>query len=255
MKVHVFPNERIMGQQAAVDGVALIQDAIAERGEANVVLATGKSQFEVLSAIVQSKHVDWQFVNAFHLDEYVGLPITHPGSFRLYLWKRFVSQLPVPLRSFHYLNGELDARAECERVGAIVAEHPVDVAFVGIGENGHLAFNDPPADFATDEPYIVAKLDEACRQQQLAEGWFKSIDEVPRHAISMSIRQIMKSRHIICSVPDERKAAAVQRAIEGEVLREVPASILQNHDSTALYLDLAAASKCDSDVRSTELAL
>jgi len=158
--------------------------------------------------------------------------------------------LPVPLRSFHYLNGEGDPQAECERVSEIITEHPIDVAFVGIGENGHLAFNDPPADFDTEVPYLVAELDEACRQQQLGEGWFESLKQVPRQALTMSVRQIMKSSHIICTVPDERKAPAVQKALEGEVTPHVPASILQDHSATTVYLDLPAASLCNGSITS-----
>src|SRR5436189_4918275 len=159
----------------------------------------------MLSNLVQAKDIAWNNVTAFHLDEYVGVPITHGASFRKYLWERFVSKLPLPLAAFHYLNGEGDCQAECERVGKIISQHPIDVAFVGIGENAHLAFNDPPADFETEEPYIIVELDEPCRQQQFGEGWFKSFEEVPGWAISMSVKQILQSKHIICSVPDERK--------------------------------------------------
>ena len=173
--------------------------------------------------------IAWNRVTGFHLDEYVGLPIAHPASFRGYLWQRFVSRLPLPLAAFHFLDGEGDPQAECRRVGEIIRRHPIDVAFVGIGENGHLAFNDPPADFETEEPYLVVELDDACRRQQLGEGWFPTFDDVPQQAISMSVRQIMKSRAIICTVPDERKAEAVRNAVEGEVTPQVPASILQRH--------------------------
>jgi glucosamine-6-phosphate deaminase len=152
-----------------------------------------------------------------------------------------VSRLPLPLRAFHYLDAERNPQEECRRVSEIIRRHPIDVAFVGIGENGHLAFNDPPADFETEEPYIVVKLDDACRRQQLGEGWFPTFDDVPQQAISMSVRQIMKSRAIVCTVPDERKAEAVRNAVEGEVIPRVPASILQQHRHTRLYLDKPAA--------------
>jgi glucosamine-6-phosphate deaminase len=191
---------------------------------------------------VKAKDIDWHRVTAFHLDEYAGLPITHSASFRLFLWQRFVSQLPLPVGAFHYLNGEHDCQAECKRVGSIIQNAQVDVAFVGIGENGHLAFNDPPADFDTDQPYLVVDLDEACRQQQTGEGWFETLDDVPQQAISMSIKQIMKSNHIVCCVPDNRKAQAVKNAIEGEVTNQVPASILQQHSACAVYLDAPSAS-------------
>lgn len=242
MKVQVFPNKETLGTQAAQDGARLIQAAIAERGVANIIVATGASQFEMLAELQKSQKIDWQCVNAFHLDEYVGMPITHPASFRLYLWQRFVSKLPVPIKSFHYLNGEQDAQAECKRVGEMISQFPIDVAFVGIGENGHLAFNDPPADFDTEQPYLVVDLDEACRKQQLGEGWFESFEAVPCQAISMSVRQIMKSRHLICSVPDGRKAQAVKNSVEGEVSPQVPASILQEHPLATIYLDTQSAS-------------
>jgi glucosamine-6-phosphate deaminase len=169
----------------------------------------------------------------------------------LYLWRRFASRLPIPLREFHYLNGEGDCAAECARVRDLIRAIAVDVAFVGIGENGHLAFNDPPADFAVEDPYLVVNLDEACRRQQLGEGWFATLDEVPRRAISMSVRQILKSRHIVCTVPDFRKATAVRDALEGPVTPSVPASILQTHPSVTVYLDRAAASLCMNRAEAT----
>lgn len=245
MDIKTFTTENEMGAAAAAWGAAFIRQAIAERGEANIIVATGASQFEMLAALVQEPDIAWNKVTAFHLDEYVGLPLDHPASFRLYLWRRFVSQLPVPLAAFHYLNAEseTDCTTECQRVGEIIKSRPIDVAFVGIGENGHLAFNDPPADFETEEPYIVVDLDDACRQQQLGEGWFPTFDSVPSKAISMSVRQIMKSVAIACTVPDERKAPAVQQSVEGEVSAAVPASILQQHTNTTLFLDEPAASK------------
>lgn len=243
MQVEVFDSKTAMGAQAAAWGAKKIREAISSRGEANIIVATGASQFEMLSSLVGEPDIAWDKVTAFHLDEYVGLPMDHPASFRLYLWKRFVSQLPLPLAQFHYLNAEGDCRAECDRVGAVLQRHPVDVAFVGIGENGHLAFNDPPADFETESPYLVVDLDDACRKQQLGEGWFPTFADVPKQAISMSVKQIMKSQAIACTVPDERKSVAVQQSVEGEVAPQVPASILQNHKQTVLFLDQPAASK------------
>lgn len=242
MNIKIMPDKEQMGKAAAADGAELIRKAIASRGEANIIVATGASQFEMLAALVAEPNINWNRVTGFHLDEYVGLAIDHPASFRGYLWERFVSRLPLPLRAFHFLDGEGDAQAECRRVGEIIRRHPIDVAFVGIGENGHLAFNDPPADFDTEEPYLVVKLDDACRRQQLGEGWFPTLEDVPKQAISMSVRQIMKSGAIICTVPDERKAAAVRNSLEGEVSTEVPASILQRHEACSLYLDKPAAS-------------
>ena len=242
MNITIFNSKEEMGQAAAVSGAHQLRSALIERGEANIIVATGASQFEMLASLAAQPDIDWHRVTCFHLDEYVGLPITHPASFRLYLWKRFVSKLPTPPIAFHYLNAENDCVAECERVGAMLQQHPIDVAFVGIGENGHLAFNDPPADFETTSPYLVVDLDEACRKQQLGEGWFPTLEDVPQKAISMSVQQIMKSRKIVCTVPDERKAEAVRNAVEGNVTPAVPASILQQHSDCELYLDQPAAS-------------
>ncbi len=243
MRIHVFDSKEEMGVRAAAGGAERLRKALNDRGEANIIVATGASQFEMLSSLVSEADIAWDRVTSFHLDEYVGIPVTHPASFRLYLERRFVSQLPIPLRQFHYLDGEGDCRAECQRVGAIIRQRSIDVAFVGIGENGHLAFNDPPADFETDDPFLVVELDEACRQQQAGEGWFATLEDVPRQAISMSVRQIMMSKSIICTVPDERKAEAVQRAVEGPVTPQVPASILQRHEDVTLLLDSGAASR------------
>lgn len=239
MDVFVFDSKTEMGEKAAEKGASFIREAIGQRGEANIILATGASQFEMLSSLVK-ENVDWTKVTAFHLDEYIGLPISHPASFRRYLKERFADK--VPIKKFHYVNGKEDPEEECKRLGRMIQAHPIDVAFVGIGENGHLAFNDPPADFETEEPYIVVNLDEDCQRQQLGEGWFSSLDEVPKRAISMSIRQIMKSKAIICTVPDLRKAQAVQKALEGPITQNVPASILRNHPRAFLYLDKDSAS-------------
>ena len=246
MQVKVFENPGKMGAEAATDAAAAIREAIETRGQASIIVATGASQFDTLAALVKEDGIAWDKVTGFHLDEYVGMPIDHPASFRLYLWKRFVSQLPLPLAGFHYLNGSVDPQAECERVGRLLGERTIDVAMVGIGENGHLAFNDPPADFDSESPYLVVDLDEACRRQQLGEGWFPTFDDVPTQAISMSVRQIMLSRKIVCSVPDQRKAEAVRNSVQGPVTPQVPASILQKHGDTTLYLDSAAASLLDT---------
>lgn len=241
MQVRVFETKAEMARQAADEGAAAIRAALEERGAARIVVATGASQFEMLDRLVGEPDLDWSRVTAFHLDEYIGLPSTHPASFRRYLKERLVDRLPVPLAAFHYIAGEGDPERECERLGALISDGPTDVAFVGIGENGHLAFNDPPADFDTDRPYLVAQLDEACRRQQLGEGWFASLEDVPPRAISMSVRQIMKAEIIICTVPDERKSMAVRGAVEGPVTPDVPASILQRHPDCRMFLDAPAA--------------
>jgi len=242
MDVVVSETKEACGEKAAAHGAELVRQAIAGSGKANIVVATGASQFEMLGALVKARGIDWTQVTGFHLDEYIGMPMTHPASFRKYLKERFVDPLPSPPAAFHYVNGEDDPEAECRRLGRVIAEHPIDVAFIGIGENGHLAFNDPPADFETEEPYLVVDLDEACRRQQLGEGWFPTLDDVPARAISMSIRQIMKSAAIVCTVPDERKARAVKGAVEGSVTPECPSSILQQHAAATLFLDTASAS-------------
>jgi glucosamine-6-phosphate deaminase len=240
MDIRVFDTKQELGRAAAERAAASIGEAVVRSGNARVIAATGASQFEFLDALTARGDVDWGRVEMFHLDEYVGLPDTHPASFRLYLRERIVER--VRPRAFHFLAGDApDPGAECRRVGALLARAPVDVAFVGIGENGHLAFNDPPADFETDEPYLVVELDDACRRQQLGEGWFASLDDVPRRAISMSIRQILKAREILCVVPDARKAKAVRDCLDGEVSPVHPSSILQSHSATTVYLDRDSA--------------
>jgi glucosamine-6-phosphate deaminase len=238
MEIFITENKLELGKKAAQKGAEIIRKAIAERGEANIIVATGASQFEMLAVLVK-ENINWNVVTGFHLDEYIGIDETHPASFRKYLKERFVSK--VPLKEFYYVNGN-DAEKECKRLGEIISRHSIDVAFVGIGENGHLAFNDPPADFETEEPYIVVNLDDDCRKQQLGEGWFPTFDDVPKQAISMSIKQIMKSKHIICSVPDQRKAEAVKNTVKGKVSPVIPASVLQQHETVWLFLDQVAAS-------------
>ena len=240
MEIKVFDTKSELGQAAARDAANIINEAIDERDAAYVIAATGASQFEFLDALAQEA-IDWTKVVFFHLDEYVGLPESHPASFRRYLKERVVSRIHP--RTFHFLDGEADdVREECRRVGDLIGRQTIDVAFVGIGENGHLAFNDPPADFDTEAPYIVVNLDDACRQQQVGEGWFKSLAEVPAQAISMSIKQILKSRNILCIVPDQRKAEAVRASVELEVSPMHPGSILQQHERVALYLDSHSSS-------------
>jgi glucosamine-6-phosphate deaminase len=237
MQPHVFDSQAEMGAEAARQGAALIRQALASRGSAAIIVATGASQFEMLAALV-GEELDWSRITGFHLDEYIGLSLEHPASFRTYLKERFVDR--VELAAFHYIDGEGDAAAECRRLDALITSLEIDVAFVGIGENGHLAFNDPPADFETEKPYLVVQLDTACRQQQQGEGWFATLDEVPTHAISMSVRQIMKSHHVICTVPDARKAEALRKTLHQAVSPDVPASILQEHPDARLFIDQAA---------------
>ena len=241
MNIKITDNPVELGKVSAAAAVEGIINAIKEKGQANVILATGASQFETLKNLVEDTTIDWSKVVMFHLDEYIGLPETAPASFRKYLKERFLN-LVSPLKASYLVNGETDPEEECERLNQIITDHPIDVAFVGIGENGHLAFNDPPADFDTVSPYIVVDLDEKCRLQQFNEGWFPSLAEVPKKAISMSIKQICKSKLIICSVPDSRKAEAVKNTLENKVSNNDPASILQTHANCLFILDKSSAS-------------
>jgi len=239
MLVRVLPDKVTVGREAAARAAALIRQALEEKSRARIVAATGASQFEFLDALCEFPAVDWTRVEMFHLDEYVGLPQEHPASFRRYLRDRLVRRTGI--REFWFLDGDKDPREVCFRIGRALVEAPVDVAFVGIGENGHLAFNDPPADFQTEEPFIVVQLDENCRRQQLGEGWFEAIEQVPKQAITMSVRQILKSRAILCIAPESRKAKAVAACFSGGVSPWHPASILQTHGDTTVYLDEASA--------------
>lgn len=241
MKVNIQRTAEKAGKLAGSEAADQIRNAIANNGEANIILATGKSQFETINQLIKEKGIDWSKVNMFHLDEYIGIAASHPASFRRYLKERFLDKVP-PLKSVCLINGENDPAAECRRIGELIKKYPVDVALTGIGENAHLAFNDPPADFDTKEPYIVAALDHECRQQQVNEGWFAEVKDVPTGAISMSVSQIMLSKCIICSVPEKRKAVAVRDSLENEVSNMYPASILQKHPNCYLFLEEASAS-------------
>ena len=228
-----------MSRAAAAHAAASLDHCIRANGSVRIVAATGASQIDFLAALTTAPGLDWSQVEMFHLDEYVGLPISHRASFRRYLLDRFINK--VGIGRYHLLDGETDPEEIGQRVGQALAERHPDLAFVGIGENGHLAFNDPPADFTIERPYLIVTLDDACRRQQVGEGWFASMDEVPAQAISMSVRQILKSNEIIAIVPDARKAGAVNACVEGPVSPLAPASILQTHPNTTLYLDNASA--------------
>jgi glucosamine-6-phosphate deaminase len=238
--VKVFEDKLALGRAAAGQAAAALRRAIQEHGRARIVVATGASQLDFLDALTKKEHIDWQGVEMFHLDEYLGLPITHPASFRKYLLDNFIHKTGIT--QYHLLDGNCDLREVISREGESLNSAPIDIAFAGIGENGHLAFNDPPADFQTEEPYLIVNLDEACRRQQVGEGWFADLSEVPQQAISMSIRQIMKAREIIAVVPDARKAQAAKLCFEGEINPMAPASILRNHAHATVYLDKASSS-------------
>lgn len=247
LDIRIFEDQKGLAAAAAAHAAESIKCAIAERSRARIIAATGASQFEFLDALTQYPDIDWTSVEMFHLDEYIGIPETHPASFRRYLLERLI--LKTGLLRYHLLDAESESDDVLRRIGNALLSAPIDIAFVGIGENGHLAFNDPPADFETEEPYLVVELDEACRQQQVGEGWFESLNDVPRKAISMSIRQIMKATEIICIAPELRKAIAVKQCFEGPVSNMAPASILRTHPNTTVYLDTNSASMLSSPLK------
>lgn len=239
MVLKVFDDKASLGRVAAAQAATAIQRAIAARGRARVLAATGASQFAFLEALTSTPDIDWKRVELFHLDEYIGLPMTHPASFRKFLQERLIGKTGIAI--YHLLNGEEDPAEVVRRAGKAISAAPVDVAFAGIGENGHLAFNDPPADFQTEEPYIVVNLDEACRQQQVGEGWFPDFSAVPKQAISISVHQLLKAIEIIAVVPDARKASAIKACFDGPIGPLAPASVLRTHPNATIYLDTDSA--------------
>jgi glucosamine-6-phosphate deaminase len=239
MVIKCFPDKREMAKVAADQAASILREAIQKQGRARLIAATGAAQFEFLETLTSLPRIDWPQVEMFHLDEYIGLPASHPASFCQFLQQRLIQKTGITRH--HLLNGEEDPAEVIRRTSAELLTAPVDVAFVGIGENGHLAFNDPPADFETEEPYLVVQLDEACRRQQLGEGWFATLADVPQRAISMSVRQILKAKQIVCIVPDTRKANAVKACFDGEISPLAPASILRTHPNTTVYLDIHSA--------------
>ena len=241
MLVRVFNDRVSMGQAAAEQAANAIRNAQREKGRARIIAATAASQREFLDALTKSSGIDWAKVEAFHLDEYIGLPLSHPGSFRKMLKEWLVQRTGIT--KYHLLDGDTgDPQKVVGKVGGELASEPIDIAFLGIGENGHIAFNDPPADFETEKPYIIVNLDEHCRQQQVGEAWFGDISQVPKQAISMSAKQILKAREILAVVPDRRKAQAVKLCFEGEITPMAPASILRRHPNATVYLDKGSAS-------------
>jgi glucosamine-6-phosphate deaminase len=239
VNLSIFPDKYALAQAAAVEAATTIRRAIQQRGRARIIAATGASQFEFLDQLTQIPGVDWKDVEMFHLDEYIGLSRDHPASFQKYLRQRLIDK--VGIIQYHFLNGMGDPQQVIADLTAEIRKAPIDVAFVGIGENGHLAFNDPPANFETEEAFLVVDLDDACRRQQLGEGWFKTLDEVPRRAISMTIPEILQSEQILCIVPDARKAQAVEKCFDGEISPLAPASILRTHRNALVYLDKDSA--------------
>lgn len=243
LTISIHDDRDALGQAAARLAAEAIRTACDRQETASLVVATGSSQFEVLAALCVQPSIPWDRVTVFHLDEYIGLDASHPASFRRFLRERFVARLPTAPAAFHELDGTApNPLAECARLAALVPVAEFDVSLIGIGENAHLAFNDPPADYTCEQPYLVVALDDRCRQQQVGEGWFPTLAAVPTHAISMSVRRILASRLIVCSVPDRRKAVAVQASVEGSITPAVPASILQTHPNCHLLLDRESAS-------------
>jgi glucosamine-6-phosphate deaminase len=240
VNITIHDSAAAASQAAAETAAGILRDAILSKGSAVFVAATGNSQIEFLAHLTAAPGIAWEHTTMFHLDEYIGIPAGHPASFRRYLEERLTGCVPVG--KVHFVRGDAsDLPAELARLNAAIAAAAIDVAFIGIGENGHIAFNDPPADFSTETPFMVVDLDEACRRQQVGEGWFESIDAVPRQAVSMSVRQIMKSARILCTVLEKRKACAVKTCLEGEIGPWFPASILRTHPSCDLFLDRDAA--------------
>lgn len=238
MNIHIdiSDNADELGMRAAEKIASLIEEAINKKGKARIILSTGMSQFETLSHLI-TYDLPWDKVEMFHLDEYVGLDESHPASFRKYLKERFVSK--VNLKAAYFVEG-VDAIPSLTRE---LRKEEIDVGVIGIGENGHIAFNDPPADFTTGEAYKVVTLDRRCREQQVGEGWFRTIDEVPAEAITMCVKEIMKSKHIVSAVPHEVKAEAIYNTITGRISQDVPATILKTHPDWNLFVDKDSASK------------
>jgi glucosamine-6-phosphate deaminase len=248
MLLRVFEDRASLGKAAAEQAATALRHAITENGSARMIAATAASQLEFLSALTKTPGIDWSKVEAFHLDEYIGLPITHPGSFRKMLMEQLVSKTGIS--KYHLLDGDAPDPAEVvRREGAALASAPIDIAFLGIGENGHIAFNDPPADFNVEDPYIIVELDEACRRQQVGEAWFADISQVPKRAISMSVRQILKTKEILAVVPDRRKAEAIKACFEGSISPLAPSSILRTHPNATIYLDRGSASLLNPALR------
>lgn len=246
MHLVVHADPKALGRAAGTEAGDLIAAAIRAQGHARIVIATGASQFATLETLVARTDIDWSTVECFHLDEYVGMNDQHPASFRRYLLDRFVSKVKN-LKAFHGVCGDAkDPQAECARLGRLISTKPIDVLCLGIGENGHLAFNDPPADFTTKESYLVVNLDEGCRKQQLGEGWFPNLDAVPRQAISMSMNFMLEAKVLISSVPDARKAEAVRGSVEGALSPMMPGTYLRTHSNCSLHVDRAAAGKLQS---------
>jgi glucosamine-6-phosphate deaminase len=239
MKVNVYQTSLELGKEAAAFSAAVLNEAIAKNAKARLILSTGASQFDTLAALI-NQEVDWNKVEMFHLDEYVNLPETHLASFRKYLQERFTSK--VKLKNAFFVNGEGNVQANIKELTSLIRKEPIDLALVGIGENAHIAFNDPPADFNTKEAYIVVNLDDNCKKQQVREGWFASVADVPKQAISMTVFQIMESKVIVSAVPKQVKANAIKLTLENDVTPMIPATKLKDHPNVHVFVDQDSAS-------------
>jgi len=238
MEIRICKNSEELGKSAAKHVAEVLKHCIAEKGSARIVLSTGASQFDTIKALVKEPGIQWNCVEMFHLDEYVDLPITHGASFRKYLQERFVNQVGT-LKAVHFVDGTKECIAKLTEE---IRKSPIDIGLIGIGENGHIAFNDPPADFETKEAYIIVNLDERCKQQQLGEGWFSTIHDVPKQAVSMTTHQIMQCERIVSCVPYAVKAEAVENTVKAKATTNmVPATLLKEHKDFILYLDEASA--------------
>lgn len=239
MNISVSRNAIELGNSAAKLAAEILIEAVNLNGEARMVVSTGSSQFEMFQALVLEE-VDWTKVTVFHLDEYIGLSVTHKASFRKYLYERFINLVPV--KKFFSINVEGNIAGHIKKLTSELYKKPVDLGLIGIGVNGHIAFNDPPADFKTHDAYIVVKLNEQCKIQQVNEGWFKTSGDVPDEAVSMSVWQIMQCLTIISVVPHLVKADAVKKTLSSKLTNKVPATILKQHPDWHLFLDRNSAS-------------
>lgn len=250
MKLDISRNPVELGQKLAQRMGDIMCAKIAARGEINIILASAASQIEMLKNLVKDERIDWSKVTMFHLDEYIGIDADHPARFANFLKERFLAHVP-PLKETFLINSTGDPHEEVRRLNAAAQGRTIDLACIGVGENAHIAFNDPPADFEIEDPFLIVTLDEVCRQQQLAEGWFKTLDDVPKTAISMSARYIMRSETIVAPVPGPRKADAIRATFEGPITNMVPCTILQQHPDCTIYCDHDSISKMENPHRFT----
>ena len=241
MNINIVQTSKEAAAQAAIKGGDIICSAQRHQKKVRIILATGTSQFLVLENLIKNPGINWRNCEIFHLDEYIGLTSNHPASFVRFIKERFISKVP-PVAHFEYINGaSTNLEQELLRLNKSISTNAIDIAFVGIGENAHIAFNDPPADFQTNTPFIRVSLDQKCREQQVGEGWFNRLADVPLEAITIIIKQILKSKSIICTVLEDRKATAVKEAIEGPHSNLCPASALKRHPNTHYFFDSDAA--------------